>query len=69
MVDESGRPRCEELFPEIYQACEALPSADVEKRKEAADALCLAHLLLGLRPKGLPELWSIEAELLATQAR
>eukprot|EP00435_Cladocopium_sp_Y103_P065397 s327_g27.t1 len=40
-----SRPNCRETFPELYEACEALPSADREKREEAADALCLAHLL------------------------
>mgnify|MGYP002803426866 FL=1 len=40
-----SRPRCQETFEAIYTACEALPSADPEKREDAADALCLAQLL------------------------
>ncbi|CAK9102107.1 CLIP-associated protein, partial [Durusdinium trenchii] len=40
-----SRPRCEEIFKNLYEACEALPSADPEKRAEAADALCFAKVL------------------------
>ncbi|CAE7560414.1 CLASP [Symbiodinium natans] len=47
-----SRTQCEATMPAIYAACEALPSADPEKRGEAADALCMAWLLSSQRAGG-----------------
>ncbi|CAJ1391013.1 unnamed protein product [Effrenium voratum] len=64
------RPRCQEEMPNVYDACEALPSADPEKRAEAADALCMARLLLDAQqPKGnrslaVPVVWQAMADAL-----
>lgn len=44
-----SRPQCQAAAPAIYAGCEALPSADPEKRGEAADALCMALLLSSQR--------------------
>ncbi|CAE8621224.1 unnamed protein product, partial [Polarella glacialis] len=46
-----SRQSCKKLMPEVFVACEQLPSAVPEKREEAADALCMALLLLGARAR------------------
>ncbi|CAE8655941.1 unnamed protein product, partial [Polarella glacialis] len=59
-----SRQSCKKLMPEVFVACEQLPSAVPEKREEAADALCMALLLLGARARSAPQLWHCCADSL-----